>query len=405
MPSFPDAAWRGVFASYRTVIADISECPMAFHFANLLAVIAAELGDRVRLHEGSATYMNFFLFCCGRTGTKKSAASDLVQEHIVMQMPTLPRHTLLSAVSSAEGLIRLLQQHANTLLRLDEIADFFKIANRVGARIEPVLNQAFNLRKLEAPVKRARESLTAENYYLNILANGTPEHVQLELSETMFVGGLLNRFLVFAAEPTGVSLPIMGIPDQGAAQEIAARITSICAGWQTVGTGRGGVQMTFTPEAQALHAGWYHQNTKAMKEMPELVAKSLTRLDVYVKKLASVYCLLETAPTETPRITEAQMVAALAVLTFCQASMLWMTEPWSGPKSTHQRSMALAEERVAGYMQQYGCTTERYVYRHLHLGADECRRAVDALASTGMLTVVPDRPRMLHFSERCTCFV
>ena len=56
LPPFPEIAWRGLFGLYRDLMAEdpaepgtpISECPAPFHFANLLAVAASEMGHGVR---------------------------------------------------------------------------------------------------------------------------------------------------------------------------------------------------------------------------------------------------------------------------------------------------------------------------------------------------------------------
>lgn len=403
LPAFPDLAWRAVFGTYRDLIADVSECPLAFHYAAFLSLIAAEFGDRVRRFKGTSLYPNFFIFCNGRTGAKKTAAVRILKEHIIPHLPAL-NHSTFSSVSSAEGLIRVLAHHPNVLLRLDEIADFFKTANRTGNRIEPILNQAFDLDPLQTIVKRKAESLSAVDYILTIHANGTPEHVRLELSEALFAGGVLNRFLVFAADPTGKCMPEMLTPDVQAAKELAEHIGAIVEEWHKVAPTRGSVSIETSDEAKALHAEWYTEHEHMKLRMPEMEAKALTRLDAYVKKLAMVYCLVETPPSTMPVVTAPQMAAALSVVAYCQASMLWTVRGWHGVKSIGQQADDMAEKRVESFLQTHGCSTERTIYRELGISSSACGKAANALSLTGVVTIINDRPRMVHYMEKCKCF-
>lgn len=411
LPKFPDIAWRGIFESYRELMAvdplapetPISECPMPFHFANFLSVLAAELGDRVRLAEGTLTVPNFYIFCCGRTGTKKSTASDLVEEAIVKNFPETPDHMSLTQVSSAEGLIRTLMQHPNLLLRYDEVKDLFATAGRSGQRIEPVLNAAYNLRRIQGIVKSTRDSISASDYYFNLFVNGTPEHVLLDLSEAFFKGGLLNRFLVFAAKPTGVVKPEMGTPDAAIAREIAKRVLDQCIAWRLIAPARGDVRVTMEPEARVMHEAWYTQHTLAQQERSDLEAAPHTRLDVFAKKIGMVYALYEAAPNKAPMISSAQMHAAISVVEYCQECMNWMVEAWSGQQTIQQRSEVLMEQRIEAFMRKRHCCEEREMYHRLRLSFGQAARVVNALVAAGTLNVTGERPRWVHYRVLCEC--
>jgi hypothetical protein len=402
LPPFPDAAWRGVFADYRTLIEDISECPLPFHFAALSSVIAAEFGDRARLLEGTNTFPHCYIFICGSTGTKKGTASRLVRDHVLIHMPA-KEHWTLTSISSAEGLIRSLVQNRNVRLYYDEVADLFAVAGRSGQRIEPTLNSAYDQEPLQANVKKMSESLNATDYCFNLIVNGTPDHVRLELTEKFYSGGLLNRFIVFASDPTGRAIPIMRIPGAQQSSLIAAKIVSTVAAWYNLKAGRGGIRVGFTDEAVEMHSAWYIAHTKAMQEAPEAISKPLTRVDSHVKKQAMMYCLLESVPCRDPRITGDQMAAALAVVEYNIASMLWMTRNWSGAKSTNQQSVQLIEDRIRAHLKEHGCMPERSIYRALSLSSEACGRATDALAKGGELHIIDGRPRAVHLKP-CKCF-
>jgi hypothetical protein len=413
LPTFPETAWRGVFGLYRDLMSEdpaeprtpISECPMPFHFANLLALAAAEMGHGVRLHEGRETFGNFFILCCGRTGTKKSTASSLAKTYIYKRFPGDPLHYRVGSMSSGEGLIRTLAQHGNVFLCYDELKDLFATAARSGSKIETDLNRAFDLEPLDNIVKRSKESISVNEYYFNLLGNCTPEHVLLDLSESLFKGGMLNRFLVFAAKPNDVVKPRMGVPEQAQANAIAAQLWTQCQAWLQLAPSRGQIVMGYEPEAIEMQKAWYTANTLAAKNLPDLEAAPIVRLDVFSKKLAMVYAFYESQPSKEPRITAAQMEAALAVIEYCRRCMQWMVDAWVGQRTIWQQAEALAEKRIEAYLQREGCVSERALYRHMHMSFSECAKAVDALRSAGIVAISGSSPRGVHLIGVCTCDV
>lgn len=412
LPEFPELAWRGVFADYRELMAEdakepgtpISETPLPFHFAHFLIICAAELGDTVKLDEGAPTFANLIVFCCGRTGTKKSTAGNLAREYVTRLFPEPAQFVTLASVSSSEGLIRTLMEKPNVLLRYDEIKNLFVMATRQGNAVESTLNSAFNLEPLETNVRKAENSLHAEDYYLNIIMNGTPVHVLLDLSETFLTGGLLNRFLVFAAKPTDVIKPVMGTPNADKASALANRLYQQCKRWRDMAPKRGSLRIGLTPEAKLLHAEWYTKHTQFMKNATDSEADPLTRLDTYVKRVAMIYALTENAPSAHPMITGAQMEAALAVVQYSEASMNWMIEAWIGQRPLNKQSEKLVEDRIETILKRGGCMREREICRRLHLSIMECKKAVDALVMEGILTV-SGGPRTVHVATECLCDV
>lgn len=414
LPPFPAIAWRGIFGKYRELMMNdpvepgtpVSECPEAFHYANLLSLIAAELSDKVRLDEGASTFPNFFVFCCGRTGTKKSTASDLVYDYVARQFPDTAFHHTASSMSSAEGLIRTLMERPNLRLVYDEIKDLFVLAGRTGSRLESVMNKGLSGGLLEANVRRASESLRVEGYYLNVLANGTPTHVLDDLSETFFKGGMLNRFLVFAANPTDIIKPHMGMPDAALAKEIGTVIYNRCLAWRVFAPARGQIRVGFTPEASELHRAWYTKHSIAKRDMTDLEADPLTRLDVFAKKIAMVYALIESEPCEHPLITAPQEESALSVIEYAQASMSEITKAWTGPKSVARQSEGMVEQRVEQYLKRRGCTLERLIHKSLHVSSTEVAKVINALVAQDVVVVTttpPKNARTVHFMPRCVC--
>lgn len=405
LPAFPDTAWRGPFKLYRELIEDVSVCPLPYHFANLLAVLSAQMGDFAVLDEGVRVFLNFYLFSYGRTGTKKSTAMDLAKEHVIEKLATVNFRDL-TAISSGEGLIRTLSVAPNNvLLRYDEVKDLFSTAARSGSRIEPILNKAFGLGRLETTVRAEKDSIGAENYFFTLIMNGTPVHMSLDVGEAMFHGGLLNRFLVFAASPNGRMRDELGVPDFGLTTSLAGRLDQHIAAWRQYAPVRGSVRIAMTPEARAIFKPWYEGVERTIQTANELVADPIQRVSLYAKKLAGIYCLYETQlPTRTPVVTANQMRAAIDVVSYCQASIIFMSGAWSGAKSLGARAEALAEERVDMFLQEHGCTSERVLSKRLHMSINETRKAITALASVDAVKIGSDRPATIH-PIQCVCFV
>lgn len=405
LPDFPESAWRGAFKWWREIVEPITVCPVPYHYGNLLSILSAQIGDLAVLDEGVDTFLNFFVFNYGRTGTKKSTAMDLANQHIVKRLNPV-YFKPLSSISSAEGLIRVLATPPhNVMLHYDEVKHLFSIASRSGSAIEPVLNKAFGLGPLETCVRSATDSLAGVDYYFNLIVNGTPVHISLDVGEALFHGGLLNRFLVFAAVPNDRSMPRMGVPDRSRVEDFCQRLDQHVSAWRGFAQNRGDVRIDISDEAMELYVPWYEETERITKTENELIADPIQRVSLYAKKIAALYCIWETPiPESNPMVTEEQMRAAIDVASYCQASIIYMSSAWSGARTLGARGDALAETRVEVYLKENGCMTERVLSKHLHMSIGETKKAITALASVNQVNVGLERPAKIHWVETCQCF-
>ncbi len=405
LPDFPETAWRGAFKWWREIVEPITVCPVPYHYANMLAILSSQMGDLAVLNEGVDTYLNFYIFSYGRTGTKKSTAMDLANQHIVKKLSPC-YFKPLSSISSAEGLIRVLATPPNNvMLHYDEVKHLFSIASRSGSAIEPVLNKAFGLGGLETCVRSASDSLVGIDYFFNLIVNGTPVHISLDVGEALFHGGLLNRFLVFAAVPNDRSMPRMGVPDRGKIDDFVQRLDQHVSAWRGFATTRGSVRVDLSDEALELYTPWYEEVERMTKTENELVADPIQRVSLYAKKVAAMYCLWETpVPEAEPMVTVEQMQAAIDVASYCQASIIYMSSAWSGARTLGARGEALAEQRVEVYLKENGCTSERLLSKHLHMSIGETKKAITALASVDQVNVGVGRSATIHWAGSCQCF-
>lgn len=405
LPDFPETAWRGAFKWWREIVEPVTVCPVPYHYANLLAILSSQMGDIAALNEGVDTYLNFYIFSYGRTGTKKSTAMNLAKQHIVAKLN--PRFFKpLTSISSAEGLIRVLATPpSNVMLHYDEVKHLFSVATRNGSAIEPVLNEAFGLSELGTCVRSAADSLAGVDYFFNLICNGTPVHISLDVGEALFHGGLLNRFLVFAATPNERSLPRLGVPDQDRIVDFCQRLDQHVSAWRGFAQGRASIRVDMSDDALDLYTPWYEATEKTIKTENELISDPIQRVSLYAKKIAAMYCLWETPePESTPQVTADQMRAAIDVAKYCQASIIYMSSAWSGSRSLGARGDALAETRVEMYLKENGCISERLLSKRLHMSIGETKKAIMALSSVGQIDVGTEKPAQIHWKDGCRCF-
>jgi hypothetical protein len=55
------------------------------------------------------------------------------------------------------------------------------------------------------------------------------------------------------------------------------------------------------------------------------------------------------------------------------------------------------------YLTDHGCTSERDLYRALHLAAGDVISTVDLLVTAGTVRVTGGRPRLVHLATDCRC--
>ena len=64
---------------------------------------------------------------------------------------------------------------------------------------------------------------------------------------------------------------------------------------------------------------------------------------------------------------------------------------------------SLACRRIEAWLEREGCTTERVMYRKMHMSFSECAKTVDALVAEGIVRVSGGQPRMVHWPKHCVC--
>lgn len=407
---FPESAWRPVFKRWRDIVEPVTDTPLPFHYANLLAVLSSQLGDMAVLDEGVDTFLNFFIFSYGRTGTRKSFAMSLVKQHLVKRLAK-QHFTSLPSVNSAEGLMRVLATAPhNVLLAYDEVKHLLSVAGRDGSNVEAIINQGFGLHDIGTTVRAASESLANIPYFLNIIVNGTPVHMNVNVDESLFHGGLVNRFFVFAAKPDLTrhlpkSLPV----NVEAATEFASLVSVHMEAWRNIiGCDSAGrpkraeVKISIGDEAMEVYGPWDRKHDFSTKTENEREADPVMRIDLYARKLAALYCFWETEhPITALSVTAEQMQAAIDVAEFCQASILHMTAGWN-IRSLAGRADALAETRVEDYLKKHGCRTIGELRAGLKLSVSEVRKAVLSLTGINEVKMGMEAPAKVHLHD-CHC--
>jgi hypothetical protein len=192
--------YYGWFREYAELMAPTSEAPDQYHLASGLVMTGALIGRRVAMEWFSESlYTNLYAVLIGRTGRsrKDTAIKRALQ---VTQRPqneriVNPTFDIARDVSSAEGLIQVLQKKPNTLIYLTELTAMLRNARRKGtSTILDRLIEAWdtpeilqNLSKL-APVQAAKP-------YLSILAATQPSRLADNMTDEDIQSGFANRWL------------------------------------------------------------------------------------------------------------------------------------------------------------------------------------------------------------------
>lgn len=201
----PASVYFGWFEAYRALMAPTTEAPDQYHLAAALTLAGALIGRRVGVAWFSETlYPNLYTVLVGRTGTTRKdtaikralalpakAAEADVGRSLIAACPFV----VARDVSSAEGLIGLLQAAPNTLLYLSELTTMQANARRKGTRtIIDRLIEAWDTPETLQNLTKTNP-VVAERPYLSILAATQPGRLADNTEEEDITSGFANRWL------------------------------------------------------------------------------------------------------------------------------------------------------------------------------------------------------------------
>ncbi|HLW82621.1 MAG TPA: DUF3987 domain-containing protein [Candidatus Acidoferrales bacterium] len=302
LPAFPETAWRGIFADYRSAMQRATEASDVFHFAGLWARCAVALGRRVWFPYGMQLFPNAYLVCFGPTGDRKTTATRRATE-------LGSACKIIQGGGSGEGLADEFsdaEPGEGMLLYAEEFSQILRPARWDGSTLKPFLTQCFDCPG-RYQVKFRKQPIELEQPTPSLLAGTTPDWFWQDFSARDFQGGFGNRILFFTGERKA-PVPLPEMPNLVAISEHVNALSSV-----------GPCQLYLEPKARTLwerfYAAWEDEEAKR----DPLMLAAVQRIPAYVLKLAMIYA---SAERTLPHITGEQLAAAVMVGRYCETCAL-----------------------------------------------------------------------------------
>lgn len=309
----PEACLVGWLKDYVDLVEPLCEAPICYHLASGLALAGATFGRTVSArYVSKSLYANVYMMLIGSAGTsRKDTAIRLAVE--------LPTHTgaamrlhqapfeISTDVGSAEGLVKRLSQHANTLLYITEYQRISRQAKRQSTgTIFPLLTAAW-----DAPVKLENVTkgnpLEAKFPYLTVLAAVQPGILAEEMQQEDISSGFATRWLYVP----GVGQDARPEPpdiDSRRAFDLYDQLLQLRRDYEVHGETR----LYLSEAAKQRWIAWYEED-RAKPSISEDEESMRSRLGVHVRKIALIYAATEGAG----QIEERHLDPAFAFVEWC----------------------------------------------------------------------------------------
>lgn len=375
LPTFPEAAWRGVFDEYRQAMAGTSEADDSVHFAAFWAMAAARLRRRVWTHYAFPHFANVFLVNLGPTGDGKTSA----MRQAVRAFST-DALKLLRGVGSAEGLADWMTPPEGTplvshVIVLEELAALLLRGKWDGATLVPFLTETFDTPDVyEVPFRK--NPIRVPEPTPTLLAGSTPEWFWRSMREHDFFGGFGNRIFYLVGRAKA-PIPMPTKPAPAPLLTVQAIIEQI----DTLPSGEAHLAPDAADVWREFYLAWKGTRFDA------LTAAATKRIPTYAIKLALLYAVLERT---VPIITADQVRAAILVGDFGAKSAAWLVNQRQRVSPQGQ-----CEEAVIGALEHAKLPMWKI---HQRVGgrrftAEDVTRAVRALLATGAIIETGRTPR------------
>lgn len=304
----PDTVFLDPFGEYVDLLDPTTEAPRAFLLASFLTVIGAVMGRRLLADYARPVYPNLYTVLVGVTGrSRKDHAADMAIDTVNLQAcpPNAmipPPFSVLTDVSSSEGLIKWLKDHPNTVLRIEELTHLLDNAQRKStSTILDILIRLWGT-PLFADNQNKLSPVRADLPFFSVLAATQPARLETKMSDRELSSGYANRWVyVFGRGKEPKPDPPRYAPTElwDVYAHIHAAVTRHPAG----------TLFALTPAARDLWNDWY---LATMRSMDDDEAEGAIRIRHHplARKLALIYA----AAAGKDAIDEPHLRAAIDLL-------------------------------------------------------------------------------------------
>jgi hypothetical protein len=366
LPEFPHAAWRGLFAEYRTAMERATEASDAFHFAALWARCAVALGRRVRFSYGMHLFPNVYLVCFGPTGDRKTTATRTATE-------IGSAFKIVRGGGSGEGLadeFSSAEPGQGLLLYAEEFSQVLRAGRWDGATLIPFLTQCFDCPPCYE-MKFRKSPIELKEPTPSLLAGATPDWFWQDFRANDFQGGFGTRLFFFA----GARKPAMPLPEAPNLGAISNAVDALAA----IEPCEAHLSVAARPLWEQFYRAWDGEESRR----DPLLQAAVKRIPAYTLKLAMLYAALEGT---LPEITSDQLAAVILVGRYgeeCAKELLSLQNAGTNPRKELER-------RILGLLnaEPTRMATRREIYKRLwrhYKDAEDFDRAFRSLERAGEL--------------------
>ncbi len=362
IPTFPEIAWRGIFAQYRDATDGTTEASDVAHFTTLLAAAAVNLGRRVSMFAGDEIFANMYLLFFGPTGDKKTTAERRLFHHGLVA-PEIP---VLRGVGSPEGLGDLLQKDGAVdtvyLFFWEEISALLARGRWSGASILEFLTETYDCPP-EYRLAYRKQPLHLIGPAPTVLAGTTADWFWKNARPEDFYGGFGNRITFF----TGVKkppLPSPREPDAAMIKSVREKLVSLASLPPT--------RAVFSRQAQRVFDLFYIEWEGKARD--GLHGAAVKRIHVHARKIAMVYAACEGT---LPEITLDQAKAAIAVALYTAECTRLLIET----RESQARPEGDLERRFLDWVKKHEGALKRHMQQTLSKYAGSCKMFNETLLS------------------------
>ena len=200
-PKLDNAALHGLCGDIVNFFAPHTEAHPAAILVQLIVAIGNQMGRAFCEKFGSSRHHpNLFAVVVGETATsRKGTALDHVKQLMSLADPEWFDNCLVTGLSSAEGMVALVDDNSgrdNRLLGIiTEFAIVLRQKQRQGNNLDPYLRMAWDGSDLQIPTRNG--PLKATEAHIRLIGHITDDELNREMVDADFFSGLGNRFLWF----------------------------------------------------------------------------------------------------------------------------------------------------------------------------------------------------------------
>jgi hypothetical protein len=327
----------------------------------------------------------------GRKGTGQGRVNRLLEQIV----PLWLEHCVDSGLSSGEGLIYRVRDKVTKkdkdgadvivdagvgdkrlLVEEPEFASALTVMRREGNTLSMAVRNAWDDKTLRTMTRNS--DLTATNTHITVVGHITKAELYKHLSESSLGGGIANRFL-FALVRRSKTLPFGG--NQDIFEEVLLDDLR-----KALEFGRRHQEFNFSGEVEAefgysAEELWCDVYPELSEGEQFLVGTVTSRAESQVRRLATLYAVLDTSPVLMVR----HVLAALAVWQYCEDSARILFGEKTGDRKADAVLEALREAGGDGLTK-----TDLYDVLDRHVGSLELTEILKALQGAGWITSVKE---------------